>query len=39
MGDLHRAMGSGNTVLDLHIGGLVTALNHQYQRRNIDLCG
>ena len=34
-----RAIGSGAAVLDLSFSGLATTRNHQYQRRNIDLCG
>ena len=39
MGNLHRAMSSGAAVLDLAFGRLTKTRNHQYQRRNIDLCG
>ena len=39
MGNLHRAMASGATVLDFPFGGLKTTLNYQYRRRNTDLCG
>ena len=39
MGNLHGAMASGATVLDLPFGGLKTTLNYQYQRRNTNLRG
>ena len=32
-------MASGATALELPFGGLAAILNHQYQRRNIDLRG
>ena len=32
-------MASGATALEIPFGGLTTTQNHQYQRRNIDLCG
>ena len=37
--NLHRAMGSGATALDILFDGLTTTVNFQYQRRKIDLGG
>ena len=39
MGNLHKAMGSGAAVLDRPFSRLATTKKHQYQRKNIDLCG
>ena len=39
MGNLHEAMTSGNTALDLSFGGFTTTWNPQYEKRKKDLCG
>ena len=39
MGNLHGAMVSRATTLDLPFGQLIPSANSQYQRRKIDLCG
>ena len=38
MGNLNRATSSVAAALDLSSGRLKTTRNHQYQRKNIDLC-
>ena len=37
--NLHRAMASGTTALDLPFGGLTITLNPQYQRLKLDQRG
>ena len=39
MGNLHRAVVSGTTLLDLLFDGFTTTQNPKYQRRKINFCG
>ena len=39
MGNLHRAVASRKTAVDLHFGRLTATPNPHYQRRKIGLCG